>query len=111
MGRRKYKGRRVSEAKHLRPAHRPWEFSKKLALWSIVIGTLALVASVVLSFMDKQPLTDLTSTIFTACIGYLITYPAKSATEKISRNRHGIDADGNPITNSEPPDDTGGSEI
>lgn len=101
----KYTGR------HLRPAPRPWEFSKKLALWAIIIGTLALLSSVVLSIFDKQPLTDLTSTIFTACIGYLITYAAKSATEKISRNRHGIDADGNPITNSEPPDDTGGSEL
>ena len=25
-------------------------------------------------------------------------YAAKSATEKISRNRHGLDADGNPIS-------------
>jgi hypothetical protein len=39
----------------------------------------------------------LSTTIFQACIGYLITYAAKSATEKISRNRHGLDADGNPI--------------
>ena len=76
---------------------RPWEFSKKLALWSIIVATLALLASVVLSACDKQPLTDLTSAIFTACIGYLITYAAKSATEKISRNRHGLDPDGNPI--------------
>lgn len=26
-----------------------------------------------------------------------MSYAAKSATEKISRNRHGLDADGNPI--------------
>lgn len=30
-------------------------------------------------------------------VGYLVSYAAKSATEKISRNRHGLDADGNPI--------------
>ena len=87
---------------------RPWEFSKKLALWSIIVATLALFASVVLSTFDKQPLTDLTATIFTACVGYLITYAAKSATEKISRNRHGLDPDGNPIEQTPPaPDDTG----
>jgi hypothetical protein len=29
---------------------------------------------------------------------YPWSYAAKSATEKISRNRHGLDADGNPIS-------------
>lgn len=28
---------------------------------------------------------------------YLITYAGKSLGEKISRNRHGLDADGNPL--------------
>ena len=35
--------------------------------------------------------------IITACVGYLVTYAGKSLGEKISRNRHGLDADGNPI--------------
>lgn len=48
----------------------------------------------------KQTVSDVTNTIFTACIGYLVTYAAKSATEKVSRNRHGLDADGNPIENN-----------
>lgn len=30
-------------------------------------------------------------------MGYLITYAGKSLGEKISRNRHGLDADGNPL--------------
>lgn len=30
-------------------------------------------------------------------IVYLITYAGKSLGEKISRNRHGLDADGNPL--------------
>lgn len=64
--------RRKREAKARR---RPWEFSKKLAAWAVLVATAA----------------------FTACIGYLVSYAAKSATEKISRNRHGLDADGNPI--------------
>lgn len=46
----------------------------------------------------SRPPSDVTTTIFTACIGYLVSYAAKSATEKISRNRHGLDADGNPIS-------------
>lgn len=79
---------------------RPWEFSKKLAAWAVVVATAAAVASFVLAAKDKQTVSDVTNTIFTACIGYLVTYAAKSATEKVSRNRHGLDADGNPIENN-----------
>ena len=95
--------RRKREAKARR---RPWEFSKKLAAWAVLVATAAAVASYVLAFRDQQTASDVTTTIFTACIGYLITYAAKSlvsyaaksATEKISRNRHGLDAYGNPIS-------------
>lgn len=87
--------RRKREAKARR---RPWEFSKKLAAWAVLVATAAAVASYVLAFRDQQTASDVTTTIFTACIGYLVSYAAKSATEKISRNRHGLDADGNPIS-------------
>ncbi len=83
---------------------RPWEFSKKLAIWAVVVATATAAASYVLAFRDQQTASEVTTTIFTACIGYLVTYAAKSATEKVSRNRHGLDADGNPIQN----DQTGG---
>ncbi len=76
---------------------RPWEFSKKLAAWAVVVATVSAAASFVLAVYDKQTVSDVTTTIFTACVGYLVTYAAKSATEKVSRNRHGLDADGNPI--------------
>lgn len=82
-----------------RTRRRPWEFSKKLAAWAVVVATASATASFVLAAFDKQPASDVSTTIFTACIGYLITYAAKSATEKVSRNRHGLDADGNPIEN------------
>lgn len=82
-----------------RKGRRPWEFSKKLAAWAVVVATLAAVASYVLAFRDKQTASDVTTTIFTACATYLVSYAAKSATEKISRNRHGLDPDGNPIDN------------
>ena len=80
------------------------EFSKKLAAWSVAAATLSALASYILAALDKQPVSDLTTAVFTGCIGYLVTYAAKSATEKISRNRHGLDPDGNPI---QPIDGTG----
>lgn len=75
----------------------PWEFSKRLAAWCVMIATAAAIASYVLAFRGLETAEGITTTIFTACVGYLMTYAAKSATEKISRNRHGLDADGNPI--------------
>lgn len=86
------------EPKRLVQKRRPWEFSKKLAAWAVLVATAAAVASYVLAFRDQQTASDVTTTIFTACIGYLVSYAAKSATEKISRNRHSLDADGNPIS-------------
>ena len=83
-----------------KPARRPLEFSKMLAAWAVVVATAAATASFYLAAHDKSTASDLSTTIFQACIGYLITYAAKSATEKISRNRHGLDADGNPIENN-----------
>ena len=89
---------------HPRNVPKPWEFSKKLAVWAVVVATATAAASYILAFRDQQTASEVTTTIFTACIGYLVTYAAKSATEKVSRNRHGLDADGNPIQN----DQTGG---
>lgn len=76
---------------------KPWEFSKKLAAWAVVVATLSAALSYLLAALDKQSVSDVTTTIFTGCIGYLVTYAAKSTTEKISRNKHGLDADGNPF--------------
>jgi len=81
--------------------NRPWEFSKKLAAWAVVVATAAAVASFVLAAAGRETVSDVTNTIFTACIGYLITYAAKSTTEKVSRNRHGLDVNGKPIEQAE----------
>lgn len=75
---------------------KPWEFSKKLAVWAAVMATVSAAASYVLAIFDKQTTSDVTTTIFTACIGYLITYAGKSLGEKMSRNRHGLDENGQP---------------
>lgn len=84
-----------------KPKRRYWEFSKKLAVWAVVIATVSAVASFVLAAKDKQTASDVTTTVFNGCIGYLVTYAAKSTTEKISRNRHGLDIDGTPIERKE----------
>lgn len=73
------------------------EFSKKLAVWAMVVASASAVAPFILSACGREPVSDLSSTIFTACVGYLITYATKSLGEKISRNRHGLDAAGNPL--------------
>lgn len=86
---------------------RPMEFSKRLAIWAILIATGAAMMSYYLALKDHQTASDVTTTIFTGCIGYLVTYAAKSTAEKVSRNRHGLDADGNPIQTGAN-DETGG---
>ena len=80
----KYEGKRAK-------TRRPWEFKKKLAAWAVLIATATAVASYILAYLDKQTASDVTTTIFTACIGYLVSYAAASTTEKVSRNRHGLE--------------------
>ncbi len=87
----RYRARRTANRR------RPWEFKKKLAAWAVIVATAAAVASYVLAAMDKQTASDVTTTIFSACVAYLVSYAAASATEKVSRNRHGLDADGFPL--------------
>jgi hypothetical protein len=73
------------------------DFSKALAIWAAAIATIAAIVSFALAAFDKQSVSDLAITIFTACIGYMVTYAGKSAYEKNSRNKHGLDTDGNPL--------------
>lgn len=74
------------------------ETSKKLAIWAVCIASLACIASYVLAAFNMQTVSDVTTTIFTACIGYLITYAGKSLGEKVSRNKHGLDENGKPYS-------------
>jgi len=84
-------------ARRSKNRRRPWEFKKKLAAWAVVVATVAATASYVLAAKDKQTASDVTTTIFTGCVTYLVSYAATSTTEKVSRNRHGLDADGFPL--------------
>ena len=77
------------------------EFSKILAVWATSIATGAVIASYTLPIFYRESVSDVTTTVFTACIGYLITYAGKSLGEKVSRNKHRLDADGNPLPDEE----------
>ena len=78
------------------------EFSKVLAVWAMVIATAAAIASYILAYLNRMEIaSEIAVCIITACVGYLVTYAGKSLGEKISRNRHGLDADGNPIPQEE----------
>lgn len=89
--------KRKREKAKKKAQRKPWEFKKKLAAWAAIMATLTAAISYILAYMDKQTASDVTTTIFTGCIGYLVSYAAASTAEKASRNRHGLDADGNPL--------------
>ena len=43
----------------------PWEFSKRLAAWCVMIATAAAIASYVLAFRGLETAEGITTTIFT----------------------------------------------
>lgn len=80
---------------------RKMEFSKLLAIWVLIIITVSVIVSFYLSYYDHQTVSDVTIALITGGTAYLVSYAAKSTTEKISRNRHQLDENGKPIkTNS-----------
>ena len=87
----------MAAKKRRRKRKKKIEASKKLAYWAAIVASLSAATSYLLSAFGRDPVSEVTGTIFTACGGYLITYAGKSLGEKISRNRHRLDADGNPI--------------
>ena len=72
------------------------ETSKRLAWWAVIIATVSAAASYALAAFGMDPVSDLTQTIFNGCVAYLVAYAGKSLGEKVSRNRHGLGADGLP---------------
>ena len=79
------------------PKYRKFEFSKKLAVFSCVIMVISILLSVILALLDKDTITEITATVVTVCGGYLCSYGIKSAFEKNSRNKYGLDEFGNPL--------------
>ena len=76
---------------------RKWEFKKWLAFWCMLLIMVTVGLSFYLAYTDHQTVSDVTTTIVTACVAYLVSYAAASTTEKVSRNRHGLDSDGIPF--------------
>ena len=70
-----------------------------LAGWAVTIATATLATSYLLAAFGLDPCESLTEAVFTGCIAYLVAYAGKSLGEKVSRNRHGLDAEGNPYQN------------
>ena len=73
------------------------EFSKKLVVWALTMTTLCVLLSYVLSLFDHDGCQDVTVAVVTVCVAIAVSYEAKSFGEKNSRNKYGIDEDGNKI--------------
>ena len=78
----------MAAKKRRRKRKKKIEASKKLAYWAAIVASLSAATSYLLSAFGRDPVSEVTGTIFTACVGYLITYAGKSLGEKLSRNKH-----------------------
>lgn len=73
------------------------EFSKILVVWALVLTTLCIAISYILSFTNHDTASDVTVAVASACIAIAVAYEAKSFGEKNSRNKYGIDQNGNKL--------------
>ena len=73
----------MAAKKRRRKRKKKIEASKKLAYWAAIVASLSAATSYLLSAFGRDPVGEVTGTIFTACVGYLITYAGKSLGEKI----------------------------
>lgn len=77
------------------------EFSKLLVTWAMIVTTLCVAISYGLALFDHDPCIEITVSVSTACIAIAVAYEAKSAAEKHSRNKFGLDRNGKPIHKNE----------
>lgn len=76
---------------------RPMEFKKKLMI-SIVAGTFACIAaSYILAACGMESASDIAVQMIVTCLGAVVGYLIATVTEKNSRNKYGVDKNGNPI--------------
>jgi hypothetical protein len=83
------------------------EFSKILVAWAMIVTTACVAISFALAYLDHDPCIDVTVSVSGACIAIAVAYEAKSAAEKHSRNKFGLDRNGNPII-KKPEEEIGG---
>lgn len=60
----------MAAKKRRRKRKKKIEASKKLAYWAASVATLSAASSLLLSAFGRDPVGELTGTIFTACVGY-----------------------------------------
>lgn len=78
------------------------DFSKKIVFVVLVWSLLCVTASFVFAFLDKATNEAVTSSILLYVTAPTVTmYLATKTIEKASRNKHGLDADGNPLQKEE----------
>ena len=77
------------------------EFSKMLVTWALIMTTVCVVISYGLAMFDHNPAQEVTVAVASACIAIGVAYEAKSYGEKNSRNKYGVDRNGNKIENDE----------
>lgn len=77
------------------------EFSKILVAWAMIVTTLCVAISYTLAALDHDPCIEVTVSVSGACIAIAVAYEAKSAAEKHSRNKFGLDRNGRPVTKKE----------
>ena len=73
------------------------EFSKKLVAWALVTTSMCIAMSYILALMGRDPTGDVTISVVTTCVAIAVAYEAKSFGEKNSRNKYGVDRQGNKI--------------
>ena len=72
------------------------EFKKKLVISIVAATYFCIVASYVLSAMGMEPVSEIAVQMIITCLGAGIGYLIATATEKNSRNKYGLDRNGNP---------------
>lgn len=99
--------RMLTKEKRLKdPKYRKFEFSKKIAIFCCALMCVSYLLSVILSALDKDPISDITVAVYTVCGGSILGYIIKSAYEKNSRNKYGLDEYGNPLNKENESEET-----
>lgn len=78
------------------PKYKRMEFSKRLAIFACIVTVFSIMLSALLAFLDKETISDVSVAIISGASAIVAGYMGKSAYEKSSRNKYGLDENGNP---------------
>lgn len=81
---------------------RKMEFSKLIVAWALVSTTCCMIAAAVLSSRGYDGFAEVANTALDKLVPVVVLgYNAANSFLKNSRNKYGIDVDGNPIKNDD----------